>query len=113
MRITLTDHQGHVLHWEYGHETSTVTLWPEAQRQGAPLARAVAHIDPYALMFEEADRFFRQQQSHPGPKIALYYPEQAAVLEAIARMHEQGRARVVQPTDTVRQLALAPTRVVG
>ena len=113
MRITLTDHQGHVLHWEYGHETSTVTLWPEAQRQGVPLARAVAHIDPYALMFEEADRFFRQQQSHPGPKIALYYPEQAAVLEAIARMHEQGRARVVHPTDTVTQLALAPPRVVG
>src|SRR5262249_28392148 len=52
MRITLTDHQGHVLHWEYGHETGAVTLWPEAQQQGAPLARAVAHIDPYALMFE-------------------------------------------------------------
>jgi len=113
MRITLTDHQGHVLHWEYGHETSVVTLWPAAQKQGAPLARAVAHIDPYALMFDEADRFFLQQQSHPGPKIALYYPEQAAVLEAIARMHEQGRARVVHPTVTVQQLALVPPRGVG
>src|SRR5262249_1403390 len=113
MRITLTDHQGHVLHWEYGHETSVVTLWPEAQMQGTPLARAVTHIDPYALMFEEADRSFRQQQNHLGPKIALYYPEQAAVLEAIARMHEHDRARVVHPTDTVTQLALASPRVVG
>jgi len=108
MRITLTDKDGRVLNWEYGPDKSIVTL---KDKNGAVLATAHSEIDPYALMFDEAARFFEREKiekklNKDYAPAALYYPEHKAVLHALDKMQEIGRAHPVQEGEVVKQLLL-------
>ncbi len=101
--VSLTDRNGHVLHWEYGDHASHVTL----EVNGKTIPIATANIDPYALMFDQALHFFETQKQQPH-KSALYYHEQKAILGAVNAMERIGRQGPVAATDQVRQLALEP-----
>lgn len=110
MRIKLVDDKGHVIDWEYGPEKSEVTL---RNARGDVLATAQSNTDPYGLMFEQATRFFEAEKSNAGPKIPLYYHEHHAVLDAVERMHQRGRAQAVPDGETVSQLILKRAAAIG
>lgn len=113
MRVTLTDKNGMVLNWVYGPDLSEVTL---TDKDGKELAKAASHIDPYALMYEEATHFFAREkaakQADPeGYKpTALYYDEHANVLHTLDAIQSKGREHSVPANDDlVLQLAYEGT----
>ncbi|NBO19440.1 MAG: hypothetical protein EBV03_09495 [Proteobacteria bacterium] len=113
MRITMTDKSGHVLNWEYGPDKSVVTL---KNAEGAVLGTAQSHIDPYALMYEEATRFFEREKAAKAADparykpTALYYHEHKGVLLALDAIQKKGRSADVAPNAEVRQLIVDAQR---
>jgi predicted dehydrogenase len=113
MRIKLIDNHNHVIDWQYGPDKSEVMLKDQG---GKILATACSHVDPYALIIEQATRFFEHEKAAKAVKkeagfrytnpTALYYHEHQAVLYALDQIHEVGRAQAVQDHETVHQLQL-------